>query len=87
MAAWVSPRLIALVEIPAITNTVVLVTLVPGMRPRIRWDGVVGGNTAKWSALSEKTSTPASARITIDGSAGKVRPATKIGPPAKSGAS
>jgi hypothetical protein len=53
------------------------------MRLRICCDGVVGGNTAKWSVLSEKTSTAASARITIDGSAGKVRPATKVGPPAK----
>ena len=28
--------------------------------------GVVGGNTARWDVLSEKTSTPASAGITID---------------------
>ncbi len=39
--------------------------------------GVVDGNTARWDVLSEKTSTLATARITIDTWAGNVRPPTK----------
>jgi hypothetical protein len=41
------------------------------------WCGVVGGNTAKWVVLSEKTSTLAPVGMTIDASAGNVRPAKK----------
>jgi hypothetical protein len=45
-----------------------------------RWwcrGGVVGGNTAKWVVLSEKTSTLAPVGMTIGASAGNGRPATK----------
>ena len=33
---------------------------------RVDVGGVVGGNIARWVVLSEETSTPASAHITID---------------------
>ena len=44
--------------------------------------GVVGGNTARWDVLCQTTSTPASAGITIDASAGNPRAANKISPTA-----
>ena len=45
---------------------------------RLCWGGdVVDGNTAMWVVLSKKTSTRVPAGMTIDASAGNVRPATK----------
>jgi hypothetical protein len=43
--------------------------------------GVVGGDTASWDVLSEKTATPASVRITIDSWPGYLRPPTKSAHP------
>jgi uncharacterized membrane protein HdeD (DUF308 family) len=40
--------------------------------------GVVDGNTARWAVLSDKTSTPVPARVTIDESAVKARPTIKL---------
>jgi hypothetical protein len=70
------------VDVVAHNGAALSVSLRTGcMRPLMCCGGAVGGNTAKWDALSEKTSTPASARITIDASAEKVRPATKSAHP------
>ena len=55
------------VDVVADNATRLSVSLRTGLcAPLVLMWGVVGGNTTRWDVLSEKTSTPASAGITID---------------------